>query len=211
MLLIALVIAAICLALLRGGSLRHLGTLPIKGTWAIVLSFAVQAAMYMAGSTSPGFVRQSGPTVYLGAMALVTFGVLCNWRLGPTAWLILLGAGLNFTVIAANGGHMPVDATALGATQGASQVAAVSAHAALYYNRELATNSTSLTLFSDQIELPSPIGHGYVASIGDMVLAAGAGILAYKGTRRPWRQTTQPSETAALAFRLRLPSSASRP
>jgi hypothetical protein len=205
MLLIALVVAAICLALIQGGSLRHLGTLPLRGTWAIVLSFAMQAAIYIAGSSYPEFVRQSGPTVYLGAMALVTFGVLCNWRLGPTAWLILLGVGFNLTVIAANGGRMPVDARALSATQGAAQVTAVSANTALYYNRVLATTSTRLTVFSDQIEVPSPIGHGYVASIGDVLLAAGAGILAYKGTRGPWRRGSRP---VALSPRLGLPSSA---
>jgi hypothetical protein len=178
----------IALAMLQGGSLRHLATLPIRGVWAIVLSFAIQAVLYATVLHDSDFVHQAGAGLYIGAIGLVSFGVLSNWRLGGAARIVFLGLALNAAAIVANGGHMPVDATALRTTQGAAQVQAMAAHDPQDYNRELATASSRLLVLSDEIPVRLPVSHGYVCSIGDLLIAAGAAALAYKGTRRPWQR-----------------------
>jgi len=206
MILVLPVVVAVCVSLLQGGSLSHLRMLPIRGTWAIVSSFVIQAAMYVVGDSYPAFVRQTGAGIYIPAMVLVMYGVLRNWRLGAAARLVLLGLSLNLAVIAANGGRMPVDTGLLRATEGAAQVRALELSEPAYYNREAVTAGSRLTFLSDEIEVPFPLGHGYVCSIGDIVLAVGAGLLSFKATRRPWPQNQAESPAPSAQVVLRLPA-----
>ncbi len=184
MIILLPVIVGIVIALLQGGSLRLLAALPIRVVWAILLSFALQAAVYVIAVQDPEAVHKAGRAVYVAAMGLVLFGVGRNWHLGAPARLILLGLALNCAAIMANGGRMPVDVAALRSTEGAAQAAALVADDPLYYNREPATGSSRLNALSDQIRVALPADHGCVCSIGDLLLAGGAGWLVWGATRR---------------------------
>ena len=188
MFLIVPALLGIALAVLQGGSLQHLAALPIRSAWAILLSFAIQAVLLAIVVHNSTVEHQIGPAIYVGAFVLVTFGVLRNRHLGAGARIVFLGLALNGVAIVANGGRMPVDAAALRATAGAAQVHALATHEPQYYNRELATGSSRLLVLSDEIQVPFPISHGYVCSIGDLLICTGAAALAYKGTRRPWQR-----------------------
>src|SRR5581483_178016 len=83
MLLVVPVLLGMVLPLLRGGSLRHLATIPFRGAGAIVASFAIQVAIYLPGLRDSAVARQGGAAIYFCAIALVLFGVARNLRLGP--------------------------------------------------------------------------------------------------------------------------------
>jgi hypothetical protein len=187
-LLIAPVLLGIVVALLRGGSLRYLATLPFRGAGAIVVSCAIQMVIYVPGLRDSALARQGGAGIYIGALLLVLFGVARNWRLGIAARVALTGLALNMAVIVANGGHMPVNATAMRAVQGEARVREIAAHLQ-YANTEPANGDSRLVFLSDIFPVPVPFGHGNVYSIGDALIAAGAASLAFQGTRRPWGRT----------------------
>jgi hypothetical protein len=186
-LLIAPVLLGIVLALLRGGALRHLAALPFRGAGLIVLSLAIQVVIYFPVLRSSMLARQDGPAIYIGALALVLFGVARNWQLGPALRIVLLGLALNAVVIVANGGHMPVNAAAMRSVQGSARVSTIAAHQS-YTNTRLANRSSRLLVLSDIFPVPLPFGHGNVYSLGDALIVGGGTILVFSATRRPWRQ-----------------------
>jgi hypothetical protein len=185
MFLVVPALLAIALAVAQGGSIRHLASLPIRDAWTILVSFAIQAVLYISVLRGSAFVRLAGPAIYVAILCLVVVGVSRNWHLGIGARLVLIGLVLNTAVIIANAGQMPVDATALRSVQRSAMVSDIT-HGQ-YYNRQLTTASSRLTLFSDRLPVKLPFAPGYVYSIGDILVAAGAAMLAYKGARRPSR------------------------
>lgn len=180
MLLLTPLILAIVVALLRGGSLSRLATLPIRGSAFIMASFAIQVLVYVPPIRDAAPVVQAGGAIYLVALALALIGALSNWRLGLAVRVATLGLALNAIVIAANGGSMPVNAQAMRSVQGAATVSEI-ADARHYNNTRLAGRQARLAFLSDVIPVWLPGGRGNVYSIGDALLAAGIAMLAYRG------------------------------
>ncbi len=199
MLLVVPALVAIILAAVRGGSARNLASLPVRGAWMILVSFAVQAILYFSVLRASGLVLRAGPAIYVAILGLVIIGVSRNWRLGPGAQMVLLGLVLNTTVIVANAGHMPADAVALRSVQRSAMVTDI--QHGMYYNRQLVTASSRLTILADRFPVKLPFAPGYVYSIGDAFVAVGAALLAYKGTRRPSRSASAVSGRKGTAAR----------
>lgn len=194
MLLLIPLIVAIVAAILRGGSLRHLAALPIRGSAFILASLAIQVLLYIPPFRDAALVVHNGGLIYLVALALALAGALSNWRLGMAVRLATLGLALNATVIAANGGSMPVNAQAMRFVQGAGKVREI-ADTRYYNNTRLAGRDARLVLLSDIIPAPLPNGRGNVYSIGDVLLAAGIALLGYQATLGS-RQRSDGSATA---------------
>lgn len=186
MLLLIPALIAIAVALLQGGSLRHLATLPVRAGWLIMASFAIQLLLYTSALRSSALVLQWNSVIYIGAISLSLIGALRNWRLGLGVRIATVGILLNMTVIVFNGGHMPVNAAAMRTVEGAAKVRAI-ASKSFYNNTRLADRSSRLVALSDVIPVRLPGGAGNVYSLGDMFLAAGVATLAYRSTRRPFR------------------------
>ena len=200
MLLILPVLVGVALALWRGGSLQQLATLRVRGVGPIVASFVIQAVIYVPAVRNLGPVREHGAAIYLVVLALMVYGVACNWSLGLAARLVLLGLALNTAVVVANGGHMPVNAAALRAEEGPALVRTIAAHRE-FANRMLADSSSRLVAFSDNLPVSLPFGHGSVCSFGDLFIMLGGGALAYGATRRraPRRAEPLPQTVTAPA------------
>lgn len=175
---------ALAAALLRGGTLRALAGLPVRGAGLFVAALAVQILLYLPPLRGAPVTLRQGGILYVAALGLALLGALRNWRLGPAARLAMLGLALNLVAIAANGGYMPVDAAAMRAARGGATVREI-ADARRYHNVRLAGASTRLVFLSDIIPLRLPDGPGNVYSIGDVLLAAGVAALAYTAARRP--------------------------
>lgn len=182
MLLLVPVALALGIALSRGGSLRYLAALPVRSGWLIMASFALQFLLYTSALRYSAVVTHWNAVIYMAAISLALVGALRNWRLGPAVRLATLGVILNASVIAINGGHMPVNAAAMRTVQGEAKVRQI-ANQRLYGNTRLATSSSPLLMLSDVIPVPAPGGHGNVYSLGDMLLSAGVATLAYQATR----------------------------
>ena len=204
MLLLVPVLIAIVVAILTGGSLRHLAALPIRGGAFLMASFAIQLLLYLPIVRDSAFAVHWAGAIYIGALVLVLIGALRNWHLGVAARIATLGLALNATVIALNGGHMPVNVAAVRAVQGEMKVREIE-NQRLYGNTWPAGPSSRLTVLSDVIPVVVPGRRGSVYSVGDVLLAAGVAALTYQATRRPAGaapgSTTKPSTTSTAPTR----------
>lgn len=175
MTVILLVIIAACLVgAARRGSMHNLAQLELVAWPLVFVAVAAQAAGAFAGSLG---LAHAG-TLYVAGMvvsaALVTVFVTRNREL-PGMPLIAVGFVLNAVVVTVNGA-MPV------AQEAADRVgiSTVGLYRHADAKHELVDDDTVLPGLADVIPvpLPGPLERGSnVVSVGDVVLAAGIGVL----------------------------------
>lgn len=188
--IILVLLGAVTIGLIRGGSFDRLSQLPMRHGWLVVA-----AAVLTALGANGGRLGLPGQVTYVGCTAIAaTFVVLfvASNRSLVGVPLVALGFALNAAVILANGA-MPV-------SRQAADYAGVSIDRLLAGDdarHELMTDGTRLRLLADVIAvpLPGPLSTGSnVVSAGDVVLAAGIGQLVADGMlgcgvrrRTPWQ------------------------
>ncbi len=174
MLTFALALGVLC-GLLRGGTPTTLSAKPWRLIWLAPVAFGLQLLMvYGLDSNGP---REVGALLHL--TSYVALGVLLWLNRGAAgAEIIGLGLALNFLVIAANGGYMPVSPEALLA-KGQSELAALPAGTILAGSKDILPGraDTRLWILSDIITVPWLPLWQRAFSIGDVVLAAGLFVL----------------------------------
>jgi Family of unknown function (DUF5317) len=169
---IALLVAvlAVVVALLQGGSLYRLAATSFR---APLLLFGGLGLQIVFGLWSPSWMTdQWGLGVLIGSNLLVLTWLVVNRSL-PGLLVAAVGLLMNLTVITVNGA-MPVSADAVRAAGGEELEISDSA-----LKHEELDDDTRLGFLGDIIPLP---GLG-IWSIGDVVLAAGLALLAYRQTR----------------------------
>lgn len=174
------VVAAIALGYARGGSLTRLSNLQLPA-WPLV--FAALAVQALAGAAAASGVLPARPTYTGGLLVsalLVTAFMVRNRHLRGVP-LIAAGFVLNAVVVTANGA-MPVS---LWAAQRAG-LDPVAVALERDPRHEAATSRTRLRSLADVIPVPLPVDRARsVVSIGDLVLAAGIGVLVANAMVRP--------------------------
>ena len=173
LLVLIVVLAALVVGRLAGGTLDRLGTLPLHGRRLVVLALAAQVLGAVVGGPAYG----AGLVV---SAALVVAFLVRNRGLRGTG-LIALGLLANALVVGANGA-MPVSAEAAGrAGTGTGSLLAGDDP-----RHELAGPSTRLRWLGDVVPVPLPL-FPVVVSPGDVLVAAGAAQLVVAGMlrRRP--------------------------
>jgi hypothetical protein len=163
----------------HGGALRHFARLPFRWPGLFLGGLVLRAVAF--SPLVPHNVAAIG--LYVAAMVCLVAGMAANRRIVGIE-LVLVGLVLNALVILVNGGAMPVSADALrlvGRYDFALQLDAVGpiGHA------QLATPDTRLRFLADIIPLSSVPFFQTVASVGDLLIAAGVLIIFYFGTLRP--------------------------
>lgn len=101
-------VLAIVVGLLAGGRLGRLADLDLRAPWVFLAAAAIQVGLMVAGARGWAQVAGVGQGLLVMSLALVLVGLWVNRRL-PGVWVVAIGVFLNFLVIAANGGSMPVD------------------------------------------------------------------------------------------------------
>ena len=160
MVLVVLTVAvALVGGLLRGGRVHHLADAPVRAGVLV----AVAAGAQVLHALAPGPVAAVALT---GVSEVALLAFLWSNRFLAGTVLAAIGSALNTAVILANGA-MPVSPDA---------VLAISRHPAEITagRHRLLTDSDALPLLADVIALPLL---RTVVSIGDIVLAAGLGLL----------------------------------
>jgi hypothetical protein len=162
---------ALMVALILGGSLRHLSEARFRAWPAVALGFAVELALYNPPFDGQPWAIAAGPWIWL-AVRLVFVAVLvwngcfgraaCAWRLAA------LGVGLNTVCIAANGGHMPQSPEAALAVWGVSQI-----DPQRLQNVSVMGPNTQLAWLGDIFAEPAWLPRRNVVSAGDILLALG--------------------------------------
>lgn len=172
-------IVAVLAALFQGGSLERLARTNFKAVFLLVSGLALQV---LFGIWSPSWLTDwGGLTVLVVSNLLVLAWLIANRSL---AGLLVAAVGLvmNLAVITVNGA-MPVSADAVRAAGGDELEISEGA-----LKHEVLDDETRLSFLADIIPVP---GLG-ILSAGDLVLAAGLALLAYRQTR--WGE---PAEDAA--------------
>lgn len=188
MLIGLIVLIALASVPLFGGNLGRLADLGLRLVWLAVGALAVQVLIV---NVIPG----AGSHGTHAAIAIATYVVLAgviaaNIRIPGVAIVALGGLG-NALAIVANGGVMPASASAL-ATAG------LEADPGVYTNSALVEHAR-LAFLGDVFAIPASIPAANVFSVGDILLAVGAGVVIHHACgsrlvrrRRPAGATVTP-------------------
>jgi hypothetical protein len=157
------IVLAVIIGLVLGGSLRNLAYLKIEGIYIIVAAFLVDAAVIW--SIRLGFI-DIGPITFVTDLFMYALLSIFVYRNRRNPYMVTIGAGflLNALVIFANGGAMPVGATALQAAGMTLDVSTQGLYVAV-------GESTRFWYLGDVI--PYTFLNVNIISIGDIVSALG--------------------------------------
>ena len=137
-------------------------------------------------------VGAAGPPLYVASTIVVLVALLRN-ILQPGFALIAVGAVANLVAVLANGGAMPSDPHAWLALTGEAQLPVTG-----FSNSVLMGPGTNFAFLGDIFVFPRPLPLANVFSVGDLLIAIGAGWFII----RAMRQTTGapvPASSAAPA------------
>ena len=186
MLLVYAVVIGLIAGMVSGGRLAPLGSVHIRLWPVALLGLAFQAFLFSSPLAS--VVGPLGPPLYVGSTALVLLALLVNVR-QPGFLLIAAGALLNFTVVVANGGQMPVSPEAVAALMGAPTLPTTD-----FTNSVIAGPETRFALLGDIFVLPRPFPLANVFSIGDVLIGVGGAWFIVRTMHR--RRDARPVPTA---------------
>jgi hypothetical protein len=192
------VIPAILIGWALKGRLTALAQLPLRWVWLIVAGLAAQVVAMGYVGRGWSVVADHRPAIIVGTYLLVLVGLARNWRV-PGMAVVGLGFALNFTVIAANGGQMPVTRETIQASGQGWLLDSVSEGQPVPQSKDvlLPKDQTRLWALSDAFITPPPVRRA--ASLGDFVTFAGVGlviVLSMRGARAP-APTRTPAAAAA--------------
>lgn len=160
-------------ALARGGRLSRLQSLPLSAAGVALGACALQiVVMFMpVGDASGALLR---PALFMLSYGFLAFFVWRNRSL-PGMPLIAVGLLLNWGVMLANGGYMPVTFESLRAAGRAGLVAGPTTGSLVAGSKDilLTAAETRLWLLSDILIIPPPFPLSSVFSVGDVLIAAG--------------------------------------
>ena len=140
----------------------------LKFGWLIFLALGVQVvALGLVSDVNFNAAR----ILLVASYAALLPAVLVNAK-RPGIGLVLVGVILNFVVIAANGGSMPIDPQALGvSTEKVEALSAVEGFLPFSKDTVQADGDVNLRVLSDTFKIPGPLKIAF--SIGDVFIAVG--------------------------------------
>ena len=165
MLLDAAVLTVIVGIVIGGGRLGRLKALDLRVPWVFILAAAAQVGVMVAGS--------GGRVLYVLTFVVVLAGIWANRRL-TGMWVVGAGVFLNFLVIAANGGSMPVDRDL--AVRAGSTAMVELLDSTTYTNHMAAGEGTRLRWLGDVLALPLVVPRPTFfcpGSVGDILVTLG--------------------------------------
>lgn len=178
MILVLALFLALLAAVLTGGKLRRLANLPLHAAWLALLGFGLQIyIIYEPETTARGWLSLHTIVLIFSYLLLLAF-VWMNRRL-PGMPIIALGLLMNFTVMLANGGYMPISPEAVQRVGHEYELQSTEPGARLKYTKDilLPREQTRLWFLSDVFVIPPPFPIPTVFSPGDAVLALGVWVL----------------------------------
>ena len=170
MLYVYIIIISIIIGLLRNGKLSSLSQISLKKTELIVLACLIQGGIIFLGSRNVNFVLDYSSYMIIFSYIVLLLAVWNNLKLKGIK-IIGLGIILNFIVIVANGGHMPVLLSSL-YKAGLNDFALVLKEG-IYVTHILITEKTLFRFLTDVIPLSPPFPDPSVVSVGDFLMFYG--------------------------------------
>ncbi len=170
MLYVYLVIISISIGLFRKGKLSSLANISLKKTELIILAALVQAGLIFLGGRKINFILNYSTYLLIFSYLLLLYVSWYNKDLKGIK-LISLGIGLNFIVIVANSGQMPVLLTSL--YKAGLYDFVLTLKEGTYVTHTLITDKTLFKFLADVIPLSSPFPDPSVVSVGDFLMFCG--------------------------------------
>ena len=167
-------VLTIIVGFIGGGRLGRLKNLDLRAPAAFIAAAAVQIGILVLGASGVSVAALLGGPVHILTYLLLLVGLWLNRHLWGVR-IAALGVFLNFLVIAANGGSMPVD-RALAERAGNARVVAL-LDSPSYTHHEAITPQTRLRQLGDVVRLPMLVprpGFFSPGSVGDVFITVGA-------------------------------------
>jgi hypothetical protein len=194
-LVLVVLVGAVAVGYLTGGSVGRLAELPMRSRWLVAAAAVAQVGGGLISLFGTAAAGATYPAAAMTAALLVAAFLARNRRL-PGIALVAMGLASNAVVVAWNG-VMPVSAAAARR----AGVALGPLAAGIDPRHALAGAHTVLAALGDVIAVPLPL-HPEVVSIGDTLIAAGLGLLVFTGMRsRRHQPGTAVRQTAATSQR----------
>jgi len=169
-LLVESVGTSIVVGKLRGGSFSNIKDASIEKWYFFVLAFLVEfTAVYMA-SKGVGFFLENIILIHGLSYLLLFAGIYFN-RSIPAFKIVFIGIFLNFIVIMANGGQMPVSGEAMAGVGLMDNM--INIRDGKIITHTLINNHTVFKYLGDIFVLPKPYPRPKIFSIGDVFMALG--------------------------------------
>lgn len=188
--LVDFLLASIVIGLIRRGNLMGLADIPLKKIEGVFLSFALRyLPLVLKGELFEIAARYNTLLVAVSYLILL-YVLMINWRIKPLR-LVTFGVLLNFIVILANGGKMPVSVPAATAVGLHDLIPLLTDPKYLYHTA--VSGSTKLTYLGDILPLPPPYPKPRVFSIGDLAMGLGVfftlqkAMLGKKPSEKEWK------------------------
>lgn len=154
----------------RGGKFSNISSGEIRGWYFIGASFLVEFSAVYFASKGVSIIIDGIPFIHLLSYILLFFGLFMNFD-KYAFWIITVGVLLNFIVIMANGGQMPISHEAL-ISSGLFENAAAIAQGRIVTHTVI-NETTKLKFLADILALPKFYPRPKVYSIGDIFMAVG--------------------------------------
>jgi len=165
-----IIIISIIIGLLRNGKLNNLSQILLKKTELIVLACLIQGGLIFLGSKNVKFVLDYSSYMIIFSYIVLLLAIWNNLKLKGMK-IIGLGIILNFFIIVANGGHMPVLLSSL-YKAGLNDFALILKEGT-YVTHALITEKTLFGFLADVIPLSPPFPDPSVVSAGDFLMFYG--------------------------------------
>ncbi|WP_223701255.1 DUF5317 domain-containing protein [Sutcliffiella deserti] len=162
------IIIALLVGLFRGGNFKGLADMKLKYAWVFPVLLGIQLIVYLLQNRIPEIGAYSNIVFLLVYVAGLYFLWMNRHHSGFI--IIFFGVLLNFLVMAANGGRMPVSLEA-STVLGPYFIEAL--QSGLYGKHEAITEATRLAFLGDIIPLSAPYPREQVISIGDVIMNIG--------------------------------------
>lgn len=170
--LIDILIISIVVALLRKGKIERLVNVDFKKIPLIIFAFVLQYFLILVGERGIGWFEVWGAYLHIVSYLLLFLGIFLNRHIKGMG-IFGIGILLNFIVIIANGGAMPVSPVALKKVGMEEMLFLLESKT--YTVHKVMTDSTKLKFLADVI--PLPYLKPRVVSVGDILMAAGVFLL----------------------------------
>jgi len=165
--------ASVIYGKLRKGKISGIADIIIKKPSIFIGAFAIQIAM-LNFYDKYAFIQKYSPYIHFAVYLLLFIGLWYN-KDNKYFNIISIGVLLNFIVIFANGGKMPVSVDAL--QRGGLNYLIPNLEAGKIATHQALTNTTRLKFLADVLVLPKPYPLPKAFSVGDLVMATGTFLL----------------------------------
>jgi hypothetical protein len=172
--------------LLRGGQPNNLTHLPLRWPALPLLALGLQICVLYGPGREEARPLSLPALLILSSYALLFVAVLANRHLPGMVWLGL-GTALNFLVILANGGWMPVTAELLATAGFVNTPTAIALGQRVVFSKDVVMVSQEMHLswLSDRFVVPKAGLFTMVFSLGDVLMMFGLFILVQAGMLNP--------------------------